>query len=161
VVIGDADFMQSPPGVIETRDQRLFRIYTPLGGVALSQRLYRLLVRDARLTRPILVFELALNLKDEALEQNVSTIAPMDRMAAVAAWRFRRSQTSALLAFCDFPAKHWKHLRLANPIENTFAIVCRRTIRSKCCLSNKTALAIVYKLHQRVEVISPHTQAAA
>jgi hypothetical protein len=33
-----------------------------------------------------------------------------------------------------------------NPIESTFATVRHRTIRSKGCLSNKTALAMVYKL---------------
>jgi transposase-like protein len=51
-----------------------------------------------------------------------------------------------LLAFYDFPAEHWKHLRTTNPIENTFATVRHRTIRSKGCLSNKTALAMVFKL---------------
>ena len=49
----------------------------------------------------------------------------------------------ALIAFYDFPAEHWKHLRTTNPIESTFATVRHRTIRSKGCLSNKTALAIM------------------
>lgn len=52
----------------------------------------------------------------------------------------------ALLAFYDFPAEHWKHLRTTNPIESTFATVRHRTIRSKGCLSNGTALAMVFKL---------------
>ena len=52
----------------------------------------------------------------------------------------------ALLAFYDFPAEHWKHLRTSNPIESTFATVRHRTIRSKGCLSNKTGLAMVFKL---------------
>jgi putative transposase len=52
----------------------------------------------------------------------------------------------ALLAFYDFPAEHWKHLRTTNPIESTFATVRHRTVRSKGCLSNKTALAMVFKL---------------
>ena len=51
-----------------------------------------------------------------------------------------------LLAFYDFPAEHWKHLRTSNPIESTFATVRHRTIRSRGCLSNKTALAMVFKL---------------
>jgi putative transposase len=50
-----------------------------------------------------------------------------------------------LLAFYDFPAEHWKHLRTTNPIESSFATVRHRTIRSKGCLSNKTALAMVFK----------------
>ena len=40
----------------------------------------------------------------------------------------------ALLAFYDFPAEHWKHLRTSNPIESTFATVRHRTIRAKGCL---------------------------
>ena len=46
----------------------------------------------------------------------------------------------------DFPAEHWKHLRTSNPIESTFATVRHRTTRSKGCLSNRTALAMVFKL---------------
>jgi transposase-like protein len=56
-----------------------------------------------------------------------------------------------LLAFYDFPAEHWKHLRTTNPIESTFATVRHRTTRSKGCLSNKTALAMTYKLAQSAE----------
>ena len=48
----------------------------------------------------------------------------------------------ALLAFYDFPAEHWKHLRTTNVIESSFATVRHRTVRSKGCLSNKTALAM-------------------
>jgi len=51
-----------------------------------------------------------------------------------------------LLTFYDFPAEHWKHLRTSNPVESTFATVRHRTIRSKGCLSNRTALAMVFKL---------------
>ena len=57
----------------------------------------------------------------------------------------------ALLAFYDFPAEHWKHLRTTNPIESTFATVRHRTIRSRNCLSNKTALAMIFKLAQAAE----------
>jgi putative transposase len=54
----------------------------------------------------------------------------------------------ALLAFYDFPAEHWKHLRTTNPIESTFATVRRRTVRSRGCVSNKTALTVIFKLTQ-------------
>ena len=57
----------------------------------------------------------------------------------------------ALLAFYDFPAEHWKHLRTTNPIESSFATVRHRTIRSKGCLSNKTALAMIFKLAEAAE----------
>ena len=51
-----------------------------------------------------------------------------------------------LLAFYDFPAEHWKHIRTTNPIESTFATVRLRTVKTKGCLSRKTALAMVFKL---------------
>jgi transposase-like protein len=45
----------------------------------------------------------------------------------------------ALLRFYDFPAEHWRHIRITNPIESTFATVRHRTRQTKCCLSrNKT-----------------------
>jgi transposase-like protein len=53
---------------------------------------------------------------------------------------------TALLAFYDFPAEHWVHIRTSNPIESVFATVRHRTVRSKGCLSHKTALAMVFKL---------------
>ncbi len=58
---------------------------------------------------------------------------------------------TTLLAFYDFPAEHWKHLRTSNPIESSFATVRHRTVRSKGCLSNKTALAMIFKLAQAAE----------
>ena len=51
-----------------------------------------------------------------------------------------------LLAFYDFPAEHWKHIRTTNPIESTFATVRLRTAKTKGCLSRKTALAMAFKL---------------
>jgi putative transposase len=56
-----------------------------------------------------------------------------------------------LLAFYDFPAEHWRHLRTTNPIESAFATVRHRTTRSKGCLSNKTALTMIFKLAQAAE----------
>ena len=57
----------------------------------------------------------------------------------------------ALLAFYDFPAEHWKHLRTTNVIESSFATIRHRTVRSKGCLSNKTALAMIFKLAEAAE----------
>ena len=57
----------------------------------------------------------------------------------------------ALLAFYDFPAEHWKHLRTTNVIESSFATVRHRTVRSKGCLSNNTALAMIFKLAEAAE----------
>lgn len=56
-----------------------------------------------------------------------------------------------LLAFYDFPAEHWKHLRSSNPIESTFATVRLRTDKTKGCLSRATALAMVFKLAKSAE----------
>jgi len=52
----------------------------------------------------------------------------------------------ALLAFFDFPAEHWDHLRTSNPIESVFATVHDRTVRTKGALSAKTAKLMVFKL---------------
>ena len=57
----------------------------------------------------------------------------------------------ALLAFYDFPAEHRKHLRTTNVIESSFATIRHRTVRSKGCLSNKTALAMIFKLAEAAE----------
>lgn len=51
-----------------------------------------------------------------------------------------------LLTFYDFPAEHWKHIRTTNPVESTFATVRLRTVKTKGCLSRKTALAMAFKL---------------
>src|SRR6201988_2479644 len=51
-----------------------------------------------------------------------------------------------LLAFFDFPAEHWAHLRTSNPIESVFATVRHRTVRTKGSLSPKTAKLMVFKL---------------
>jgi len=57
----------------------------------------------------------------------------------------------ALLAFYDFPAEHWKHIRTTNPIESTFATVVNRTYKSKGCLSRISALTMVYQLILQAE----------
>src|SRR4051794_1718900 len=52
----------------------------------------------------------------------------------------------ALLAFFDWPAEHWIHLRTTNPIESVFATVRHRTVRTKGSLSPTTARLMVFKL---------------
>ena len=52
----------------------------------------------------------------------------------------------ALLAFFDFPAEHWDHLRTSNPIESVFATVRHRTVRTRGALSPTTARLMVFKL---------------
>jgi transposase-like protein len=54
--------------------------------------------------------------------------------------------TDALLAFFDFPAEHWVHLKTTNPIESTFATVRLRTKVTKGPGSRAAGLAMAYKL---------------
>lgn len=58
---------------------------------------------------------------------------------------------AALLAFYDFPAEHWRHLRTSNPIESTFATVRLRTYRTKGPGSRKAGLAMAFKLAQKAQ----------
>jgi putative transposase len=51
-----------------------------------------------------------------------------------------------LLAFFDFPAEHWVHLKTSNPIESTFATVRLRTKVTKGPGSRAAGLAMVFKL---------------
>jgi putative transposase len=53
-----------------------------------------------------------------------------------------------LLAFYDFPAEHWGHLRTTNPIESTFATVRLRHRRTKGNGSRTACLTMVFKLIQ-------------
>ena len=56
-----------------------------------------------------------------------------------------------LLAFYDFPAEHWVHIRTTNPIESTFATVRLRTRRTKGCGSRIACLTMVFKLSRCAE----------
>jgi putative transposase len=90
-------------------------------------------------------------------ETRADAEAALDRFIEVYAVKYERAvecltkDRTALLAFYDFPAEHWPHLRTTNPIESAFATVRHRTIRAKGCLSNKTALAMIFKLAQAAE----------
>ena len=66
-----------------------------------------------------------------------------------------------LLAFFDFPAEHWVHLKTTNPIESTFATVRLRTRTTKGPGSRAAGLAMAFKLIEAAEqrwraVNSPH-----
>lgn len=53
-----------------------------------------------------------------------------------------------LLAFYDYPAQHWIHLRTTNPIESTFATVRLRQRVTKGPGSRAAGIAMAYKLIQ-------------
>jgi transposase-like protein len=66
-----------------------------------------------------------------------------------------------LLAFCDYPAEHWVHLRTTNPIESTFATVRHRTKVTKGPGSRTAGLAMAFKLIESAQarwrmVNAPH-----
>ena len=56
-----------------------------------------------------------------------------------------------LLAFYDFPAEHWLHLRTTNPIESTFATVRLRHRRTKGNGSRIACMTMVFKLMQSAQ----------
>lgn len=57
-----------------------------------------------------------------------------------------------LLAFYDFPAEHWLHIRTTNPIESLFATIRLRTKRTKGHGSTRAALTMAFKLAQCAEM---------
>ncbi|CAL9510549.1 IS256 family transposase ISRjo4 [Streptomyces sp. enrichment culture] len=66
-----------------------------------------------------------------------------------------------LLAFYDFPAEHWIHLRTTNPIESTFSTIRLRTKVTRGAGSPAAALAMVFKLAEAAQarwraVTAPH-----
>jgi transposase-like protein len=66
-----------------------------------------------------------------------------------------------LLAFYDYPAEHWVHLRTTNPIESTFATFRHRTKITKGPGSRAAELAMAFKLIESAQdrwraVNAPH-----
>jgi putative transposase len=57
----------------------------------------------------------------------------------------------ALLAFYDYPAEHWVHLRTTNPVESTFATVRLRTRVTKGPGNKQAGLAMAFKLLEAAE----------
>lgn len=51
-----------------------------------------------------------------------------------------------MLAFYDFPAEHWLHLKTSNAIESTFSTVRLRTRVTKGPGSRAAGLAMAFKL---------------
>lgn len=63
----------------------------------------------------------------------------------------------SMLAFYDFPAENWQHIRTTNSIEPVFATVRLRTTRSKNCGSSNTILAMAFKLIETAETLATIT----
>ena len=69
---------------------------------------------------------------------------------AVRNW-VRQADRDELLAFYDFPAAHWTHLRTTNVIESAFATIRHRSSRAKGCVTRKTMLSMIYKMGRCAE----------
>ncbi len=84
-------------------------------------------------------------------------VKAFDRFAATYGAKWPRAAAclekdrAELLAFYDFPAEHWQHLRTSNPIESTFATVRLRTYRTKGPGSREAGLAMAFKLALKAE----------
>lgn len=66
-----------------------------------------------------------------------------------------------MLAFYDYPAEHWVHLRTTNPIESTFGTVGHRTKVTRGPGSRAAGLAMAFKLIEAAQarrraVNAPH-----
>ncbi len=57
-----------------------------------------------------------------------------------------------LMAFYNFPAEHWSHIRTTNPIESTFATVRLRTAKTKGSGSRIACLTMVFKLVENAQL---------
>jgi len=81
----------------------------------------------------------------------------LDRFAALYQAKFPKAveclskDRESLLAFYDFPAEHWGHLRTTNPIESTFATVRLRQRRTKGCGSREASLTMAFMLARQAE----------
>jgi len=84
---------------------------------------------------------------EKAFDGFVATFEAKYPKAAACLEKDRR----ALLAFYDFPAEHWVHLRTTNPIESTFATVRLRHRRTKGSGSRTACLTMVFKLARCAE----------
>jgi putative transposase len=93
--------------------------------------------------------------------------AAADRFAETYGTKFAKAAAKVtddldqLLAFYDYPAEHWVHLRTTNPIESTFATVRHRTRVTKGPGSRAAGLAMAFKLIEAAQdrwraVNAPH-----
>ena len=100
-------------------------------------------------------------------EDRAHAVAAIDAFAAEFAVKWPKAVAKLvddavpLLAFFDFPAEHWIHLKTTNPIESTFATVRLRTKVTKGPGSRPAGLAMAFKLIEAAQsrwrsVNAPH-----
>jgi hypothetical protein len=88
--------------------------------------------------------------------------AAFDRFVSVYAAKYPKATETlkkdrgSLLAFYEFPAEHWQHLRTTDAIESTFATVRHPTTRTRDCVS-RTDLGLAFKVIEECrENLVPH-----
>lgn len=84
----------------------------------------------------------------EAAEKALNAFYEKFEAKYAAACECLRKDRDELLAFYDFPAEHWSHLRTTNPIESTFATIRLRHRKTKGSGTRRTSLAMMFKLAQ-------------
>ncbi len=87
----------------------------------------------------------------EAAERAFDAFVALYRQKFERAVQCLEKDRDELLAFYDFPAEHWGHLRTTNPIESTFATVRLRHRRTKGCGSRAASLSMVFMLARQAE----------
>ncbi len=87
----------------------------------------------------------------EAAYRAFDTFTALYRQKFKAAVECLEKDREVLLAFYDFPAEHWSHLRTTNPIESTFATVRLRHRRTKGCGSRAASLSMIFMLVRQAE----------
>ena len=104
---------------------------------------------------------------DEQVQRGFHARAAVKAFTAAYGAKFPKAVTKItddldeLLAFYDYPAGHWVHLRTTNPIESTFATVRHRTKVTKGPGSRAAGLAMAFKLIEAAQdrwraVNAPH-----
>ena len=78
--------------------------------------------------------------KDDALKAFDTTLATYEAKYPKAMACLEKDKDE-MLAFYDFPAAHWQHIRTSNPIESTFATVRLRTAKTRNCVARQTEVA--------------------
>ncbi len=84
---------------------------------------------------------------EKAFDLFIKTYEPKYPKAAICL----QKDHEELMAFYDFPARHWQSIRTSNPIESTFGTIRHRTKRCKGCLSRDGMLHMMFKLGQCAE----------
>lgn len=90
-------------------------------------------------------------------ETKKDALASYDKMVQVFEAKYPKAMKcltkdkEQMLAFYDFPAVHWYHIRTSNAIESVFSTVRLRSDKTKNCVSEKTLSSLVFKLTQSAQ----------